>query len=278
VDVLFTRASPSSGTVSVIWERAFLPTVDRSHSLDRLVRKRTQIKAQNENVGGRMVEKVALASGAALVALAGNNVAEAGIVASQNLPLRPSTARFTDVFWDVDGDSQAEFNLFHGYTNFVTYTYAGNPTYVPVDFAFLRFLAANPVGVSYSLAKLSAGAEVGPDATFAVSYGTRMTSGGDIAVAGWQMGETGFFGFSFQSNGQTVYAWAELALDPTSANTAGYGFQILRAYYDDTGAPIIVGNTGGGGSPVPEPSTYALALLAAGGVAAYRSRRKTVAA
>lgn len=82
----------SSATVSVIWERAFLPTVDRSHSLDLLVRKRTQMKAQNENGGGRMVEKVALASGAALMALAGNTVAEAGIVASQSLPLRPSTA------------------------------------------------------------------------------------------------------------------------------------------------------------------------------------------
>jgi hypothetical protein len=90
------------------------------------------------------------------------------------------------------------------------------------------------------------------------------------------MGETGFFGFKFA--GGLFYGWAELAFDPTSANTAGYGYQILRAYYDDTGAPITVGNTGTGGSPVPEPSSYALALLAAGGVAAYRSRRKTVAA
>ena len=104
-----------------------------------------------------------------------------------------------------------------------------------------------------------------------------LTVSGQIAVGGWQMGETGFFGFKFRS-GPTLYGWAELAFDPTSANTAGYGYQILRAYYDDTGAPITVGNTGTGGSPVPEPSSYALALLAAGGVAAYRSRRKTVAA
>ena len=258
-----------------MWERAFLPTVDRSHSLDLLVRKRTQMKAQNENVGGRMVEKVALASGAALMALAGNTVAEAGIVASQSLPLRPSTALLNDVFWDVDGDSQAEFNLVHNYSFVPTYTYAGATTYKTVQFAFLAFSAANPVGNS-DLAKLPAGAVVGPDATFGLSYGARMTTDGNIAVAGWQMGETGFFGFSFQSNGQTLYAWAELAFDPISANTAGYGYQILRAYYDDTGAPITVGDTGG--SPVPEPSTYALALLAAGGVAAYRSRRKTVAA
>ena len=170
-----------------------------------------------------------------------------------------------------------EFELLHNSTRIVIGSSIFGITYTAVQCAFLAFPAANPVGNS-DLAKLPAGAVVGPDATFGLSYGARMTTDGNIAVAGWQMGETGFFGFSFQSNGQTLYAWAELAFDPTSANTAGYGFQILRAYYDDTGAPITVGNTGTGGSPVPEPSTYALALLAAGGVAAYRSRRKTVAA
>lgn len=235
------------------------------------------MKAQNENVDGRMVEKVALASGAALLALAGNTVAEAGIVASQNLPLRPSTTLHNVVAWDVDGDGNVEFELLHNSTRIVIGTSPSGITYTTVQCAFLGFPAANPVGNS-DLAKLPAGAVVGPDAAFGLTSGTRMTTDGNIAVAGWQMGETGFFGFSFQSNGQTLYAWAELAFDPTSANTAGYGFQILRAYYDDTGAPIIVGNTSGGDSPVPEPSTYALALLAAGGVAAYRSRRKTVAA
>ncbi|MFM8220146.1 MAG: PEP-CTERM sorting domain-containing protein [Planctomycetaceae bacterium] len=38
------------------------------------------------------------------------------------------------------------------------------------------------------------------------------------------------------------------------------------------------GSGGGGGGAVPEPSTFALGLLAAGGVAAYRSRRKQPAA
>ncbi|MFM8220769.1 MAG: PEP-CTERM sorting domain-containing protein, partial [Planctomycetaceae bacterium] len=95
---------------------------------------------------------------------------------------------------------------------------------------------------------------------------------------GWSMGETGFFGFCFDQNGQRHYGWGELKLDPTSANTNGYGFQITRAYYNDTpGAPIAAGDTGGGGA-VPEPSTFALGLLAAGGVAAYRSRRKQPAA
>jgi hypothetical protein len=239
------------------------------------------MKSQREFNANRLAAKVAMASGATAVALLGSGVAQAGIVASQVLPLRPSATPLTNVAWDVDGDSQVEFFLRNGRrTNLVTFSTTFGQTdsrTSVVTYAMLNAVAANLMGDS-SVAKLPAGAVVGPSAELEGSHSNTVTMNGNSALDGWQMGETGFFGFSFQSNGQTVYAWAELALDPTSANTAGYGFQILRAYYDDTGAPIIVGNTGGGGSPVPEPSTYALALLAAGGVAAYRSRRKTVAA
>jgi hypothetical protein len=228
----------------------------------------------------RVADKAALASGMALVVLSGSSVAEAGIVASQGLPLRPPATNNGQVGWDVDGDGNAEFGLLNGVTGrsvfFVT-SYGGS-------FSFFRTYAAAFLIGSFGefvgsdfLGKLPAGAVVGPDANFGVQYTQMLTVSGQIAVGGWQMGETGFFGFKFGS-GPTLYGWAELAFDPTSANTAGYGYQILRAYYDDTGAPITVGNTGTDGSPVPEPSSYALALLAAGGVAAYRSRRKTVAA
>ena len=105
-----------------------------------------------------------------------------------------------------------------------------------------------------------------------------MSDRGEYAEPGWQFGETGYFGLGFQSNAQTRSAWAELAFEQAFYGTRGFGYQIKRAFYDDTEAPITAGDTGPGGSPVPEPSTYALALLAAGGVAAYRSRRKTVAA
>jgi len=234
-----------------------------------------------ENRMNRVADKVALASGMALVVLSGSSVAEAGIVASQGLPLRPPAPNNGLVGWDVDGDGSADFGLLNGVTGrpifYPTY-YGGIISYlIFYPAAFLTGIGPGDKFVgSDSLGKLPAGAVVGPDANFGVDT-TMLTSSGQIAVAGWQMGETGFFGFKFRS-GPTLYGWAELAFDPTSANTAGYGYQILRAYYDDTGAPITVGNTGTGGSPVPEPSTYALALLAAGGVAAYRSRRKTVAA
>jgi hypothetical protein len=239
------------------------------------------MKMRVENRMNRVADKVALASGMALVVLSGSSVAEAGIVASQGLPLRPPATQFGQVGWDVDGDGSADFVLRNGVSG---RTVPSLPTYYGNTFPYFvlypaAFLSRGPGGeiVGSSLGKLPAGAVVGPDANFGVQYTQMLTVSGQIAVGGWQMGETGFFGFKFGS-GPTLYGWAELAFDPTSANTAGYGYQILRAYYDDTGAPITVGNTGTGGSPVPEPSSYALALLAAGGVAAYRSRRKTVAA
>jgi hypothetical protein len=228
----------------------------------------------------RVADKVALASGMALVVLSGSSVAEAGIVASQGLPLRPP-ATDGQVGWDVDGDGSADFGLLNGATGRTvhsppTYTYGNTfPYFITYPAAFLSRGPGFEIVGSFSLGKLPAGAVVGPDAFFGVPSTQMLTVSGQIAVGGWQMGETGFFGFKF---GSGLYGWAELAFDPTSANTAGYGYQILRAYYDDTGAPITVGNTGTDGSPVPEPSSYALALLAAGGVAAYRSRRKTVAA
>ena len=96
---------------------------------------------------------------------------------------------------------------------------------------------------------------------------------------GWQMGDTGFFGFKFSSDvtqSDTFYGWGEMVFaPPTSSGIKGHGFTITRMYYDDTGAAIKVGDTG---AVIPEPSTCALALLAAGGVAAYRARRKMNAA
>ena len=99
--------------------------------------------------------------------------------------------------------------------------------------------------------------------------------GGDAGAQGWSMGDTGFFGFKFTSGPNTYYGWGEVVFDPANNGTKGHGFQFTRLYYDDTGAAVTVGDTG---SVIPEPSTYALALLAAGGVAAYRSRRKVAAA
>ena len=235
---------------------------------------------QTQSTGTRLTHKLALASGAVALAAAATNDVQAGIVAAQNTPIRPPV-NFGSNTWDIDGDGTAELRFYHfGY-------YITEPKVAYMD--ELRVQGQGGFGrvlrtVSDAMAKLAIGSPIGSSGFFKGNpqqqYFNILTVDGSIRTfAGqWSMGETGFFGFAFNKGGQRHYGWGELKFDPTSENSYGYGFQVTRAYYNDTpGASIAAGDTGGG-SAVPEPSTLALAMLAAGGVAAYRSRRKQPAA
>lgn len=239
---------------------------------------------QTQSTGTMLTRKLALASGAVALAAAATNDVQAGIVAAQNTPIRPPV-NFGGNPWDIDGDGTTDLTFYHA--GFATGFLSANWCIIcelPVDGqgGFGRLLRS-PTD-STRLEKLAIGSMIGASGTFprtsqAVYYPILTSSGGIRNFAGdWSMGETGFFGFAFNKGGQRHYGWGELKFDPTSANSNGYGFQVTRAYYNDTpGASIAAGDTGGG-SAVPEPSTLALAMLAAGGVAAYRSRRKQPAA
>jgi len=80
-----------------------------------------------------------------------------------------------------------------------------------------------------------------------------------IYTSGWLKNATGFAGFSFTYKGQTDYGWVQLRY---TVGTNG-----------------LINEIEAEGSASPEPSTFALALLAAGaaGVAALRRRRKAAA-
>lgn len=217
-------------------------------------------------------EKLVLAGGAATLALASGTAAEAAVVSAQGTPISPP-GTFGVANWDIDGDSTTDFTLqnknFAGYVIGVLNEINGG-----------RFVAASTVS-SGGVAKLSSGFEVGPSMPgfqFFNAAQTQITAtwggtvAGDLGSQGWSTGDIAFFGFKFTSGGNTYYGWGELDLH---GGTPGSGFTITQAYYENTpGATITVGDTG---SAVPEPSSCALALLAAGGVAAYRSRRKKAA-
>jgi hypothetical protein len=92
--------------------------------------------------------------------------------------------------------------------------------------------------------------------------------------------KTGFAGVSFQVAGQTDYGWIRLKVtDAGAGDNSPHQLTAVDWAYDNTGAPILAGETQAP-SVVPEPSTFGLALLAAGsaGVLAWRRRRQAVAA
>lgn len=208
--------------------------------------------------------------GVATLTIAAVNIAEAGIVASTTAPIPPSTHGFTG--WDVDGDGTDDFRVGNfNSTGAVLIEFGGGQVVV----------SAGLTTFTDGLQKLSAGVTVGsamtglkffsnPQGRIAITWLGSVAS--SIAFQGWSTGATGFFGFKFTSGANTHYGWAEISIH---GQPMGQGYTITRAYYDNTpGASIIVGDTG---SAVPEPSTCALALLAAGGVAAYKGRRKQAA-
>jgi hypothetical protein len=211
-------------------------------------------------------EKLLLAGGAAALTMASGNPAEAAVVSALNTPISPPASP-GDNFWDVDGDSTADFNLFKA-NQWASFKEVNGG----------RFVAATTRSFA-GFAPLATGFQVGasmPGFKFFNSAQTQLTVTGNgligsaLSANGWSLGDLGAFGFKFTSSGNTYYGWGLMSVIGGSP-----AFTITQAYYNNTpGATIAVGDTGGA---VPEPSTCALALLAAGGVAAYKRHRKQAA-
>ena len=84
-------------------------------------------------------------------------------------------------------------------------------------------------------------------------------------MGNWFLGDSGFLGYQFLLAGDTHYGWAQIFIHPHGAVT-------LERYAYETVAntPITTPPL----SPTPEPSSIALMLLGAAGLAAYRRKRK----
>ena len=138
---------------------------------------------------------------------------------------------------------------------------------------------SNPAAFSFLTAagfvqKLASNAAVSSLGAFKRS--TQLAIAHQPGGGGWSAGQTGFAGFRFTTSGmshQTDYGWVRL--DYTEGtNGLANSITAVDWAYDTSGAPITAGDVG-----APEPSTTALAILAAGaaGVAALRRRRNASA-
>lgn len=93
---------------------------------------------------------------------------------------------------------------------------------------------------------------------------------GTTTVGGFTPGTEAFLGLLFDGPGAALYpGWADVRVDSIdSVSLLGYA-------YEDTGAPIRVGDTGNGQTTTtPEPGTLSLLALGAAGLAALRRRRR----
>lgn len=225
-------------------------------------------------------QKLALAGGLSTVALTAGSTATAGMIAAQNTPVQAPTSQGEGSYhtpWDIDGDGTTDMVLINSVSSTVFST-QGQVFQYATTYGAIQLFGNALAAKDGAFAKLNSGDTIPGESFSALGGITQFSLNGELfPVAdynGWQNGDTGFFGFIFQSSGQSYAGWGEA----TFTGIPGRGFKILRAYYSDTpGTDITVGDTGEN-TVVPEPSTYALALLAAGGVAAYRKRRHTVQA
>jgi hypothetical protein len=131
------------------------------------------------------------------------------------------------------------------------------------------------------LRKLSSGAEISAGGNFVHGGGSVDFHGLRTNIPGyrnmfgqWATGSAGFAGFDFSNTDtHTVnYGWVKLVYT-VGSNGLANSITAIDWAYDNTGNPIKAGQETGS---TPEPSTFAMGLLAAGavGVIALRQPRK----
>ena len=214
-------------------------------------------------------------TGLSAASIAMGSSANAAIIPSTTIPAGGLTSPSSPgtINWDIDNDGTNDFG-FSLYTSFTSYRYL---YFTDLGDARIAGPDTNPLFFK----KLTAGAKLGT-ANDALGFNPGARSRSLISTAsslpyigvwlrddgGWSLGDTGYFGFKFTSNGNTHYGWAEMTLSNFTTQAT-----INEAWYNDTpdGSVTV-------GVAVPEPAEVGLGLgvlaLGAAGLRRTRQRRK----
>jgi hypothetical protein len=113
--------------------------------------------------------------------------------------------------------------------------------------------------------RMAAGDHIGNPGPWLVAAGVNFQTLGyqNFPYGNWPSPSTGFLGLRFGDGTNFNYGWAEVSLDSNSNVTLS-----RFAYNTVVNQEILAGQT----SSVPEPSSAALLVLGAAGLAAYRKR------
>ena len=199
------------------------------------------------------------------------------------------------IFWDVDGDGEADFKLFGGSSNagfLDTYNSASESSlngYGMVQattttnedaFAVLnQDLLLGPTlatGYRWGNSQMTYRTVLAPYSAYGSGSGSCFV-GSDARAGGFVEGSDQFFGFRFKSDGQVHYGWAELTI-----NLGLCSFTIEQWAWDDIpDTAIRLGEVPSTAAPAPAlpvpvsgPGILGLTLLGLGGVGLRELRRR----
>ena len=233
--------------------------------------------------GSNLSAKLAALAGASGAAVSGEAMATTyvptpGVQAAQGITgftftsptnitsgtLRPPATIGTTA-WDVDGNSQVDFQLTHTSSSSQWAGIQGHSVFPVAPNGLVQ-------NNNSTLVNFASGAAIDAAANWKGFFNSLTIDGANNNPT-FTTNVPGFFGFRFKPDWNAsdyYYGWGSLTID--LASPAGQGYKITEAYYQST--PNTAIQVGQSPYAVPEPSSLALLAIGSTGVAAWRTRRK----
>jgi hypothetical protein len=214
--------------------------------------------------------KYVLALGIALLA---PGAAHAGIIVYTGPTL---TSTGTAINIDLNGDTVTDY-VFSGQTAFTTSTLSNTVTTTNKTSSAALNLNDSVSGAFFVTGNRTLNSAQGTLTVMFVPIFMQFYSVGP-ATGTFPAGSDFYLGLSFDIAGQNHFGWALVNTNFSSNGiSSGTATTQIKEYAYETvaGAGILAGQTTGGATATPEPSTFALFALGAAGVLVARRRRAT---